>query len=154
MKKYSIDEIIGAILLAVMCLITCTNVFCRYILHASISASEEICTLFFVLLSLLGSAVAVKRRAHLGLTILTDALPKKITKWIIIFGYVVGVVFCCILIWKGISMAQNEYIYQVKTISMNWPEWIFGTFVPIGGFFIAIRFIQCIVQDVKKKDGE
>ncbi len=162
MKKFfnNIEECVGAVLLAVMTLITVTNVFCRYVLHASISASEEITTLLFVLLSLLGSAVAVKRKAHLGLTILTDRLSPKAQKYITVFGYLCGVLFCAILVYEGIFMVKNEYDYKVLTISMNWPEWIFGMFVPIGGTFIGIRFIQMIYKELKGtkelsgKDGE
>lgn len=156
MKKIfnNIEEMVGAALLAIMALITCTNVFFRYVLHASISASEEICTLLFVLLSLFGAAVAVKRKAHLGLTVLTERFSPVVLKWVTVFGYICGVVFCAVLVYEGIFMVRNEYVYKVLTISMNWPEWIFGTFVPIGGFFIGVRFIQMIVGELRKKDGE
>lgn len=115
----------------------------------SISASEEIATLLFILLSLMGSAIAVKRRAHLGLTIITDHLPPKIQSIVTIFGFLCGIVFCVILAYEGWIMVKNEYQLKILTISMNWPEWIFCTFIPIGSISILLRFVQQIVIEIK-----
>ena len=34
---------------------------------------------------------------------------------------------------------------------MQWPEWIFGSFVPIGAFFLTLRFIQVLIAEIKTK---
>ena len=151
MKKYfdHIDEFICAVLLILMTFITFINVVSRYILHMSISASEEIATLLFILLSLMGSAIAVKRRAHLGLTIITDHLPPKAQSIVTIFGFLCGIVFCAILAYEGCIMVKNEFQLKILTISMNWPEWIFCTFIPIGAISILLRFVQQIVIEIK-----
>lgn len=150
-KKYldHIDEFICAVLLFVMTCVTFTNVLSRYILHMSISASEEIATLLFILLSLMGSAIAVKRRAHLGLTIITDHLPPKAQSITTIFGYLCGIVFCGVLAYEGTIMTINEYKLGILTISMNWPEWIFCLFIPIGAVSIILRFAQQIFYEIK-----
>ena len=36
---------------------------------------------------------------------------------------------------------------------MNWPEWIFDAFVPIGGVSITIRFLQMAVLEIKSTGG-
>lgn len=156
MKKWynNIEEGIGSVLLLFMTLLTVANVVSRYILHASIAASEEIATLLFVLVSLLGAAVAVKRKAHLGLTVLTERMSPRLYRRVTIFGYACGVIFCMFLVVYGARMVWNEYTYKILTISMNWPEWIFGLFVPVGGMFIGIRFLQMIYIETKTKDTE
>lgn len=53
-------EILCVVLLAAMTLITFANVLSRHILHSSISASEEITTNLFVLLSLTGASLAAR----------------------------------------------------------------------------------------------
>lgn len=138
------EDFIGSWLLLIMCVMTFVNVLSRFIFHATIAATEEIVTLLFVLLSLFGAAVAAKRRAHLGLTLLTDRLPWKVNKYIFAFGYLCAAVFCGILVWKGIDMVKTSLRYNTVTLAMNWPEWIFTTFVPIGGAVIGIRYIQLI----------
>ena len=153
------EDFIGSWLLLIMCVTTFVNVLSRYVFHSTIAATEEIVTLLFVLLSLFGSAVAAKRRAHLGLTLLTDRLPWRVNKFIFAFGYACAVAFCAILVWKGIAMVQTSLQFKTVTLAMNWPEWIFNAFVPIGGAVIGIRYIQLIIvtlrmdEDPKAKDS-
>ena len=73
----NIEEVLVCVCLVVMTGLTFVNVIARYVFSASLSFSEEITTYLFVLLSLLGSAIAAKRGAHLGLTIITDRVGPK-----------------------------------------------------------------------------
>ena len=75
-----IEEIVAAVCLSVMTILAFANVVARYVFSASFSFSEEITTYLFVLLSLLGTAIAARRRAHLGLTILTDVVSPKVRR--------------------------------------------------------------------------
>lgn len=146
------EDFIGAWMLLFMCIATFINVISRYVLHSTISASEEIVTLLFVLLSLFGSAVAAKRRAHLGLTILTDNLPWKVNKYISAFGYIISAIFCVILTVEGVKMVQTSLRFNTVTLAMNWPEWIFNSFVPIGAVVIGIRYLQMAVITLRRKN--
>lgn len=132
-----------------MACVTFVNVLSRYVLHMSISASEEIATLLFILLSLLGSAVAVKRRAHLGLTVITDLLPPRAQSALTIIGYLVGIGFSLVVAYEGVLMTVSEYKIGILTISMNWPEWIFCMFIPVGAAAIALRFAQQIAVEFR-----
>ena len=73
-----IEEILSVICLGTMTVLAFANVVSRYVFSASFSFSEEITTYLFVLLSLLGTAIAAKRKAHLGLTIITDLVNPRI----------------------------------------------------------------------------
>ena len=37
------------------------------------------------------------------------------------------------------------------TAAMQWPEWIYATFVPFGAVFITIRFAQATIEEAKVK---
>ena len=32
---------------------------------------------------------------------------------------------------------------------MQWPEWIFGAFIPFGAVFLTIRFAQATIEEAK-----
>ena len=66
-----IEEVLVCLCLVTMTALTFGNAVLRK-LGSGIFFSEEISTYLFVLLSLLGSAIAAKRGAHLGLTIVTE----------------------------------------------------------------------------------
>lgn len=148
------EEIIASVCLIVMTILTFANVVSRYVFSASFSFSEEITTYLFVLLSLMGTAIAAKRGAHLGLSIVTDAVGPKVEKVLRIIGYIVATVFCAAIFYYGIKMVMNQRMLGQVTAGMQWPEWIFGSFVPIGGFFATFRFAQVLVNEIKRKPKE
>lgn len=156
MKKVinNIEEILCAICLTIMTVLTFTNVIARYVFSASFSFSDEITTYLFVLLSLLGSAIAAKRYAHLGLTIILDIVSPSIRKILKLIGFLLGILFSGAICYYGIFMVLSQYNKGQVTAGMQWPEWIFGSFVPIGAFFITVRFIQVFIEQVKMKEPE
>ncbi|MBP1925909.1 C4-dicarboxylate transporter DctQ subunit [Sedimentibacter acidaminivorans] len=126
--------------LFIMTFITVINVMSRKFLGLSMSFLEEITTAMFILISLLGAAVAAKRGGHLGLSVLTDLIPKKFQKYVALLTWAAAAFFSFFLIKFGVVMVQSEIKMGMTTAALGWPEWIFGTFLPIGGMFIFVRF--------------
>lgn len=155
MKKVlsNIEEYLCAGCLAVMTLLTVINVVARYVFSASFSFSEELTTYLFVLLSLMGTAIAAKRGAHLGFTLLSDLAPFKLRKVLRVIGYLFAVVFCLLLLYFGGQMVVSQFTRGQVTAGMQWPEWIFGAFVPLGAFFSALRFGQLLVKSAREKEA-
>jgi C4-dicarboxylate transporter DctQ subunit len=149
-----IEEGISAIALIVMLTITFCNVVSRFLLHASLSFADEITTYLFVLLSLMGTAIAAKRKAHLGLTILTDSVNFKTRKVLLCIGYAIAIIFSIALFIFGIYMVKNQIMLGQTTAAMQWPEWIYGSFVPFGAFFISVRFIQVFLEQIRMTEEE
>lgn len=71
-----------------------------------------------------------------------------------IIGYFVAVLFTGAIFYYGILMVRNQRILGQVTAGMQWPEWIFGSFVPIGAFFAAIRFLQVLIEEIKRNPEE
>ena len=46
-------------------------------------------------------------------------------------------------------MVVNQYNLGMQTSAMQWPEWVYATFVPFGAFFVTIRFAQALVQELR-----
>ena len=144
-----IEEKASIIIYIVMLVITFSNVIGRYCLHASISFTEEITTNLFVLLSVIGTAIAARDRAHLGLGAITELLPKKAQTVLAGIADFLGGIFGIVLLVTGASMVQNQIAINAKTTTLMWPAWVIGIFLSIGGAFITIRFFQNIIGDVK-----
>ena len=144
-----IEEYICIGCLVAMTILVFANVFSRFVLHASLSFSDEITTKLFILLSMLGTAIAAKRRAHLGLSILTDAVSPKVRRIMLIFGFGLSTIFSFLVFFYGIKMVRNEYILGQVTPSMQWPEWIYGCFVPFGAAFMTLRFAQVTLEELR-----
>lgn len=151
MKKFfsHIEEYIASIVFVIMIGLTFTNVVFRYIASASISFTEEITGALFVLLCLLGAAIAAKYQDHLGLSLLTEMMKGPKVNLVILFGNLLGALFCTILTVTGIGMTLHEYQIKQLSIALQWPEWIYGSFLPIGALLVTIRFLQAAYNNYK-----
>ena len=147
-----IEESLCCVCLTIMTALTFVNVIARYVFSASFSFSEEITTYLFVLLSLLGAAIAAKRGAHLGFTLLTDHVGKSMARILGIVGTGVSALFSGIICYYGFIMTMNQFAKGQLTVGTQLPEWIFGSFVPIGALFVTIRFAQNTVRLLRGKD--
>lgn len=147
-----IENSIMAIGLTVMTFITVLNVISRKFLGLSMSFLEEITTATFLLITLIGSAAAAKKGAHLGLSALTDLLPKKMQKFVVLFTWLIAVAFSLLLLKFGIDMVKSEIKMNVTTPALGWPEAVFGSILPIGAVFILIGFTQWAFGLITKKE--
>jgi C4-dicarboxylate transporter DctQ subunit len=141
-RKFRLSEWIAIGILLAMTFLTTANVFSRYMLHMSISLTEEVTTNMFGLLSLIGAAIAAERGAHLGLTILTDLFSPKINRWIEIFGCVVSMALLLFMLYLGIGMVRHQISLGNLSTTLQWPEWVFGVIVPIGCALIAVSYLR------------
>ena len=147
-----IEESLVCVCLVVMTALTFVNVVARYVFSASLSFSEEITTYLFVLLSLLGSAIAAKRGAHLGLTIISDRVGPKAGRVLGIISMAFATAFSALICYFGFFMALNQFNKGQLTAGTQLPEWIFGSFVPIGALFVTIRFGENLIRLLTGKD--
>ncbi|WP_326907725.1 TRAP transporter small permease [Sedimentibacter sp. MB31-C6] len=156
MKKFldNLENYIMAGGLFVMTFITVINVISRKFLGLSMSFLEEITTSMFILISLLGAAMAAKRGSNLGLSIFTDLIPEKYQKFVSLISWVAATFFSYYLVRFGLEMVKSEIKMGITTPSLGWPEWWFGMFLPIGGLFIFIRFTQFTVNMFRQKKEE
>ena len=136
MKKFfaEIEDNFCGLLLFVMAILTCINVFARYILHSSMPFVEEL--------------------TCVGLTLFTDMMPKKAQIVCQIVGNLLGVAFGAVLVYFGFLMAQQEYVLGQKTTGMQWPEWLYGMWIPICGAVLIIRYLQLTAKELKAMKEE
>lgn len=152
-----IENYVCVVTFVVMLTLTFANSAARYLspyfikwfgFSISLSFSDEIVTNLFVLASLAGSAVAVRQHAHLGLDFVTSYMPLSWRKVLFIFANVLGVLFCLFLVREGYLSALNQYESEQVSATMQWPEWIYGSTVPVGGSMLGIRFLITIVKSL------
>lgn len=103
-----IEDVICAVALVFMTVLTFANVAARYVFSASFSFSKEITTYLFVLLSLIGSSAAI-HKAHLVFTAIVDLLWFGIRKAIATCSYLLAFLFSAALFWYGMVQFQIRH---------------------------------------------
>ena len=71
-----IEKFVACACVAVMAVLVFANVVARFVFKHSLAVSDEMSTYLFVLMSFMGTAIAARRKAHLGLSIVTDRVSQ------------------------------------------------------------------------------
>ena len=118
------------------------NVFSRKVIHRSWSFTEELVVAVFVLITLLAAALSCREGGLVSLTLVTDRLPKKLKKPSVILITVLSIIFSVILFKYGMDKVITQLENGKRTFVLNWPEWIFWSFVPIGAGCMILHLIE------------
>lgn len=131
-----------AIILAIMVLIVFSNAVLRYLFHSGFIATEEILRYLFIYLTFLGVVEVSYQRKHIAVSILTDALPKKIRTSIYILGYILSL-YALYILFNG----SIEYFKESDT-SVGQVTGIPFQFIIASIIFAALGVIVFILRDL------
>lgn len=124
-----IEDVIPAVMLAVMTGTIAVAVFSRYVLDRPIDFANELATVLFIWVVFLTSAGAARRREHVNITLLEDSLRGRAYHMHRLAVDVVGLLVVVSLGYLGVTFLET--VHRVfYTIGIGW-EWAFSA-LPIG----------------------
>ena len=148
-----VEKTVLVLTMILILVLTVGNVFSRKVIHQSWSFTEELVVAIFVLITLLGAALSAREGGLVGLNLVTERLPKSAKKPVVILITIFSVLFMGILFYYGMDKVMAQLANQKRTFVLNWPEWIFWSFVPIGSACMILHFIEfCLDECTKKED--
>ena len=100
-KRLSFESIVVALVQFIMLGLVFVGVLSRYLLHFSISFTEELVCAMFVLLSTMGGALASKDNSHFTLDLITGMMKPTMQKRFLIFS-------TCLDLWL---ICTNRFIF-------------------------------------------
>lgn len=128
-----------------MTLLTCWQVFTRYILGKPSSWSEELVSYLFAWMALLGASLVVGERGHMNIPILVEKSSPPVRKALSIFAEVVAALFAgVILVYGGIQI--TDLAMAQMTSALGVPVGIFYTVLPLSGI---LNIVYCILNIVE-----
>lgn len=145
----NIEEFLCAVMLLFITTIAFANVLVRYLTNGSLAFTEELIINLFVWITVFGGAIAFKRNAHLGVTLLTNMFPKKYQKIFLVFASLCSVALFILLFTHGYKLVASEYINKMTTYSIGLPMWWFGMAIPVGAIFLIIRVIEATWKELQ-----
>lgn len=130
------------------------QVFTRFVMRDPSSWTEELAIFLLIWIGLLGSAVALRRGAHLGIDILVTRMSERWARITAIFVFLCVIFFSVsVLLIGGATMVavvlQNNQISPALGIRMGY----IYLALPISGFFIAMYAVEFIVTEIRALAG-
>ena len=114
--------------LIVMTLLTCWQVFTRYVLNNPSTWSEELVGYLFAWASLFGASLITGERGHMNIPVVVELMPAGTQKFFAIFGEIIAMAFSAVVLILG--------GYQITQLAMGQMTSSLG--VAVGIFYVAM----------------
>ena len=128
-----------------MTLLTCWQVFTRYILGRPSSWSEELVSYLFAWMALFGASLVVGERGHMNIPLLVEKSTPNVRKGLSILAEVIAALFAgIILVFGGIQI--TDLAMAQMTSALGVPVGLFYIVLPLSGILNIVYCILNIVQ--------
>ena len=149
-QKMLIEEKIIAVLMCIMVLMVAVQVLSRYVVHTSISYTEEIVRYFFVWATFLGASAATYKKKHLSVAASFKIIPDRMVKLFEkkfdqLIKYSTGIaalIFSSLLTLYGLKIIHLQIKTGQTTAALGFPMWIIGLAVPVCSIVMIVRLVM------------
>lgn len=118
----------------------------RYVLLKPIPWSEELARYLFEWCTFLGSSIAVKEKAHVGVEMFVNLLPKTLRKVAAIVSYLGSIIFVGLMTYFGFILVSRT-TGQVSA-AMRMPMALAYLSIPLGSGFMLLNFLYLLLDEI------
>ncbi|MGE0312595.1 MAG: TRAP transporter small permease [Lautropia sp.] len=145
-RRYAWEDVVGALALAAMALITFANVIARYFTNESFAWTEEISIALMVVLTLVAASAAVLRDRHIRIEVLFSRGSVQRQRWLARFSALMTLLAFLVLAGLSVSLAWDDFQYEVTSPGIGVPQWWYTVTLPILALVVAARALQRLVS--------
>jgi TRAP-type transport system small permease protein len=142
----SIERIIGAAVMGILCLITFANVLVRYFTNISFAFTEELSVALMVIGALVGTAAAFAADRHIRLTFLVERLSVPKQRVLELFILAACLALFGLLTWLATRYVWDEYRFEVLSPGLGIPQWRYTVALPVLSCLICLRILGRFVR--------
>ncbi len=147
------EDICLVVMFAIMVAAIFLQVIMRFVFNNSLSWSEELGKFMFVWISWLGISIGERRNEHIKITLVTDRLPFKAQKVVLIIANIVLFAILAVTIYYAVELVFYRMPVNYAGIKIS-TAWGYLSLV-LGCSFMALRLIGGTIRTIKEiKAGE
>ncbi|SDH93436.1 TRAP transporter large permease subunit [Propionivibrio dicarboxylicus] len=112
-------EVIAAMIVLAEIVVLFSGVVSRYVFHMPIVWSDELASMLFLWLSMLGAVVALRRGAHMRMTAVVSKLSKDRQVFVETFSVVASLAFLLLFFYPAWEYAQDEAFITTPALEIS-----------------------------------
>lgn len=133
------ERVLLALAMGAMALITAANVLARYLTNVSLAVTEEYSVVLMVIVTLVGSALAMAAGRHVRVGYFTDMMPPRGRRMAEIVALLLAILCFGLLAWYGAKLAWDEYRFEVLSNGLGNPNWWYTGWLPLVSLLVVAR---------------
>jgi TRAP-type C4-dicarboxylate transport system permease small subunit len=132
---------VSGVAIALMAIIIPIGVFTRYVLGTGSQWPEPIAILLMMSFTFIGAAAAYRAGGHIGVSMLTAAMPGPLRRLVARLVDLLMITICCFVAWYGTSLCLQTMHQSVS--ELPWlPVGITYAAIPIGALATLLFVIE------------
>jgi len=112
-------EILAAVLVAAEIVILFGGVVARYVFNHPLVWSDELASILFLWLAMLGAVIAFRRDEHMRMTAAVGSLPAPTRGTFDLFATCAALAFLLLIAWPAYEYAQEETFITTSALGLN-----------------------------------
>ncbi len=116
----------------------------RYVLHLTVAWAEELILICLAWSVFVGASAATTEKKHIIISVLVNAFPEKIRKWLTVCSQVFWLIFAAVAAYITFDNAMNSFSRGNVTLGGGYPYWIPMMALPVGLFLMCLKVIVLI----------
>ena len=149
-----LEEVVAAIIMAVLALITLANVITRYVVDISLAFTEEYSIVLLLILIFVGVSSGVAKNSHIKVTFFLDRLSGRTRKKFDFVGHLAMLVCFGVLVFYGTRSAVSSWELGETSPGLGNPQWLYLMWVPILAAVAMLRVVGSLIRLVRKWSAE
>lgn len=142
----TVERMVGAGVMALLCLITFANVVVRYFTNISFAFTEELSVALMVIVALVGASAAFAMDRHIRLTFLVERLPVARQRQLELLILATCLFLFGLLTWLSALYVWDEYRFEVMSPGLGIPQWRYTVALPVLSAVICLRILGRLVR--------
>jgi C4-dicarboxylate transporter DctQ subunit len=140
------EEYCMAAALLLMTIVTCANVFLRYVFDSGLVWSIEATTYAFGWLTLVGMAYGVRTNAHIAINAAVAHLSTRQRRVAAVAALVICVAYGCLMLYGSVVFVQRLVVLGNAARDIPVPRWLLSLAMPLGFGLLLLRLVQSSTQ--------
>jgi tripartite ATP-independent transporter DctM subunit len=138
--RHAVELPTAALVLVEICVLL-AGVVSRFVFHHPFVWSDELASILFLWLAMLGAVVALQRMQHMRLTAVVSGMSARSREYADILAVAVPAVFLAILLPYACDYAADEWF--IETPALGWSNIVRAGAIPVGA---AIMLLSCLLR--------
>ncbi len=143
------EQYFCAFLLSILVLCVGLQVFFRYVLHASLTWTEELSRFAFVWTIYVGACLAAKQHQHIRVTVQMRLLPVSVRPYLWMVSDIVWIIFNTLFAIQGVKQVLHMTRYTMISPTLGWSLlWVYAI-IPLAFILMSLRIMQSYYRGFK-----
>lgn len=147
----AVFKFLAIIAFSVMLISAGVQVIARYVFHNSPMWTEELARYMFITASMCAAVVALDRKGHMAVDILTANAEGGKKKFFDCFAAICGIIFCVLVTKYGIELAMKTY--SQPSPAMHIPIGLVYATIPAGCIGMLIVSVVQLIDSIKGEES-